>query len=504
MDKVGESVFKKILIANRAEIALRVVKSCKEMNIACVTIYTDIEKDYPHASAGDESICLGDGPLSDTYLNQDRLIALAKELGVDAIHPGYGLLSENPSFAQKLATNNITLIGPSAENMLLMGDKIASKAEMERIGVPTIPGYHGANQDSAFLLEQAKKVGLPVMIKASAGGGGKGMRIVKSFDEFSEALTSAKSEALKSFSDENVLIERYIETPRHIEVQVMSDSHGNHLHFFERECSIQRRHQKIIEESPSPALDSDLRSRICASAVMITKSINYQGAGTVEYILDENGAFFFLEMNTRLQVEHPITEMVTGVDLVRQQIEVAAGGKLNLTQNEISQRGHALEVRIYAEDPDNNFMPSIGTIWDVTSSSLNGVRFDNGFVAGNEVTINFDPMLSKLIVWDSNRENAISKMNICLDEVAYLGFKTNREYLKRVLSSKPFKAGNITTNFIRDYEKELVKVELSEEAIAKGIATYLYTKRFSGGSEVKQVHSKKQTPWSYLNNFRNI
>lgn len=498
-------MFKKILIANRAEIALRVVKTCKEMGIPCVTLYTDIEKDYPHSSAGDESVCLGDGALSETYLNQELLIRIAKDLGADAIHPGYGLLSENSEFAKKLIENKITLIGPRAETMLLMGDKKASKIEMERIGVPTIPGYHGDNQESQFLLEKAKEVGLPLMIKASAGGGGKGMRVVRSFDNFLESLESAKSEALKSFSDETVLIERFIENPRHIEVQVMSDNHGNHLHFFERECSIQRRHQKIIEESPSPALSEDLRSRICCAAVMITKEINYSGAGTVEFILDDKGEFFFLEMNTRLQVEHPITEMVTGSDLVRYQIEVAAGKKISILQDQITQRGHAIEVRIYAEDPDNNFMPSIGKIWDVARTDLNNVRFDNGFVAGNDVTINFDPMLSKLIVLSDDRQSAILKMTHCLNEVAYLGFKTNREYLQRVLHCVPFKKGDITTNFISDYSEQLQKEELTQESIAKAIAAFFYQKRNSV-STANSLDSRPAVtnPWNYLKNFRNI
>jgi 3-methylcrotonyl-CoA carboxylase alpha subunit len=375
---------------------------------------------------------------------------------------------------------------------------------MERAGIPTIPGYHGENQNSDFLYEQAKKVGLPLMIKASAGGGGKGMRIVRDMDSFKEQLESAKSEARKSFGDDTVLIERFIENPRHIEVQVMSDTHGNHLHFYERECSIQRRHQKIIEETPSPALDDKLREKICETAVKISSSINYRGAGTVEFILDEKGEFFFLEMNTRLQVEHPITEMVTGVDLVRLQIEVANGNKISLRQEDISQRGHAIEVRLYAEDPDNNFMPSIGKIWKVGTIDFNNVRFDNGFNSGNEVTINFDPMLSKFIVWDQNREHSIDKMVRSLNHVGYLGVKTNREYLQRVLQSKPFKKGDITTNFITDYEQLLVKRDQQQDEVALAIAGFLSLKGRRNSTIKTAEDSKSIGPWNYLGKFRNI
>ncbi len=498
-------MFKRILIANRAEIALRVIKSCRQMGIETVSIYTEIERDYPHAHAADINVSLGDGALSETYLNQDLIIEIAKKYAVDAIHPGYGLLSENPEFARRLAASGITLIGPRPETMLLMGDKKASKIEMERIGVPTIPGYHGDNQDPEYLLEQAKKIGLPLMIKASAGGGGKGMRIVRSFEEFLEALASAKSEALKSFSDDTVLIERFIENPRHIEVQVMSDSHGNHLHFYERECSIQRRHQKIIEETPSPALDSVLREKICQSALQITRSINYLGAGTVEFILSDKGEFFFLEMNTRLQVEHPITEMVTGVDLVRYQIMVAAGEVLPIKQEDIFQRGHAIEVRLYAEDPDNNFMPSIGKIWEVRVADYNGVRFDNGFQAGNEVTINFDPMLAKLVVWDETRELAIAKMLRCLEESGFLGFKSNREYLARVLKLDAFKEGKITTNFVVDFKDMLGPAQIDDKQQAEAIAAFLLAKQqtVSVTSGVDN-HQRSSSPWLELGNFRNI
>ena len=494
----------KILIANRAEIALRVIKTCKEMGIKTVSIYTDIEKTYPHAFCADESFCLGDGPLSDTYLNQDLLVKIAKDFGVDAIHPGYGLLSENPQFARRLAEEGITLVGPTPEAMELMGDKISSKIRMEEIGAPLIHGYHGDIQDSKFLKDEAEKIGFPVMIKATAGGGGKGMRVVHELSDFYESLEAARSEALKSFGNSDVLIEKFIQNPRHIEVQVMSDSHGNHFHFYERECSIQRRHQKIIEESPSPVLTEKLRKEICESAVKISRSINYLGAGTVEYILSENGEFFFLEMNTRLQVEHPITEMVTGTDLVRLQIIAAQGGKFDFSQSDISQRGHAIEVRIYAEDPDNNFLPSIGTITSIGNPRLNNIRFDSGFVSGNEVTINFDPMLAKLIAWGQNREHARKKILLSLTDTAFVGIKTNKDYLARVLNHQAFINGEANTNFVETFKDDLVLNVDDRGDYIDSIAAYLFAKDSNAGRSLKNgPKSVEKNSWDNLVNFRN-
>src|SRR5690606_34183389 len=349
---------KKILVANRGEIALRVLKTAKEMGIKIVTIYAEDDKNLPHALFSDEAYSLGQGPLSETYLNKHKIIDIAKKSGADAIHPGYGFLSENAEFCSMVEKAGIIFIGPTSESIILMGDKIGSKVALEKINIPMIPGYHGDNQEISFLETKAKEIGFPVLIKASAGGGGKGMRIVQEESELRDAISGAKSEALKAFSNDKVLIEKYIVNPRHIEVQLMSDTHGNHLHFFERECSIQRRYQKVVEETPAPNLSDDLRKRICETAAEISKGINYRGAGTVEFILTPDGKFYFLEMNTRLQVEHPVTEMVTGHDLVRYQILVAEGEKLNLKQSDIKQNGHAIECRIYAEDPDNDFMPS--------------------------------------------------------------------------------------------------------------------------------------------------
>lgn len=494
----------KILIANRGEIALRVIQTAKEMGIKTVTLYTDEETALPHATAGDESFNLGAGPLSETYLNQDRIIEIAKSLGADAIHPGYGFLSEKSSFAKKVKAAGIIFIGPSAESIDLMGDKKTSKIKIQELGVPSIPGYHGDNQDRDHLVKEGLKVGFPLLIKASAGGGGKGMRIVNSESEFLEALDAAKRESKNAFGDDTVLLERYITSPRHIEIQVMSDQHGNHLHLFERECSIQRRYQKIVEESPSSAVSPELRKKMTEAALKITRGINYEGAGTIELILDTDGSFYFLEMNTRLQVEHPVTEMVTGLDLVRLQIEVAQGEKIKLTQNDIHQRGHAIEVRLYAEDPDNNFMPSIGRIEKIGKTQVRDTRLDSGYVDGNDVSISFDPMLAKLISWGQSREIAATKLDSALNEVVFLGVKTNRSYLKRILTSKEFLRGETYTHFVKTYEDKLKPVEASSEARALAVAAFLFGQN---QEQLQTTHSATCTSnnvWGSLVGFRNV
>lgn len=491
---------KKILIANRGEIALRVLKTAREMGIKVVTMYAEDDKNLPHALEADESYSLGSGTLKETYLNKEKIISIAKETKADAIHPGYGFLSENAEFADLVEKNKIIFIGPTSESIILMGDKIGSKRALEKMNIPMIPGYHGDDQSIENLAKEAKKIGFPVLIKASAGGGGKGMRIVHKDSELIEALEGAKSEALKAFSNDKVLIEKYIVNPRHIEVQLMSDTHGNHLHFFERECSIQRRYQKIVEETPAPNLSQELRLKICETAVRISSGINYRGAGTVEFILAPDGSFYFLEMNTRLQVEHPVTEMVTDSDLVRFQIEVAQGDKIHLKQSEIKQRGHAIECRIYAEDPDQNFMPSIGTISKIGSPSLRDTRLDCGFNEGNEVGVNYDPMLAKFIVWGLDRKTAITKSLLGLDEVPFLGVKTNRDYLKRILSNKDFIEGNTHTHFIPDHAEALKVKEFSTEDKAKLIAAFMLGEQ----KTTRTVGvSTRSTPWSELSGFRN-
>lgn len=488
--------FKKILIANRGEIAIRVVKTCRELGISCVTLYTDEEKDLPHSMAGDQFVCLGSGALKDTYLNQDLIIKICKELGVDAIHPGYGFLSENAGFCNKVSAAGIKFIGPSPESMILMGDKTGSKRKMEEVGIPLIPGYHGDNQDASLLKKEAAKIGYPVLIKASAGGGGKGMRIVELDKDFDESLDAAKREAKNAFGDDRVLIEKYIKNPRHIEIQVMSDQHGHHTHLFERECSIQRRHQKIVEESPSVALDEKLRKRMTEVATTITKAINYEGAGTIEFILDGDipGAFYFLEMNTRLQVEHPVTEMVTGLDLVKLQIEVACGMELSYTQESLIQRGHAIELRIYAEDPDNNFLPSIGKIFTVGKTQA---RLDTGYQDGNSVTISFDPMLAKLVVYAADRNGAIKAALSALKDVPFLGLTTNRDYLSRILTHDKFVEGETFTHFVQTFKDDLQPKVLSQEELSLAVAAHLL------GNSVGTVNTQNvECAWDRLVGFR--
>lgn len=491
---------KKILVANRGEIALRVLKTAKEMGIKIVTVFAEDDRNLPHALYADESYSLGTGTLADTYLNKNKLIDIAKKTGADAIHPGYGFLSENAEFSAMVEKAGIIFIGPTAESITLMGDKIGSKNALQKINVPMIPGYHGNDQEVATLAQKAKEIGFPVLIKASAGGGGKGMRIVHQESELIEAISGAKSEALKAFSNDKVLVEKYVVNPRHIEVQLMSDTHGNHLHFFERECSIQRRYQKIVEETPAPNLSQELRLKICETAVQISSGINYRGAGTVEFILAPDGHFYFLEMNTRLQVEHPVTEMVTGHDLVKYQIMVAQGDKLPVKQADIKQTGQAIECRIYAEDPDNDFMPSIGRIDRIGTPTLRDVRLDCGFLDGTEVGVNYDPMLAKLVVWGENRSIAISKTIHSLDEVLFLGVKTNRDYLKRILSHKEFVAGHTHTHFIPDYKADLLPRELDSQDLADliGALSFSDKKRTTSGTA-----AVLRNPWTELTGFRN-
>ncbi|NUM43029.1 MAG: ATP-grasp domain-containing protein, partial [Leptospiraceae bacterium] len=397
---MSEKKIKKILIANRGEIAARVIQTCKKMGILSVAVYSDADRDSPFVKLADESVYIGESEARESYLNIPKIIDACKSTKADAVHPGYGFLSENPDFANSLIKENIEFIGPTIHAIQVMGDKIGSRIEMEKANVPVVPGYNGENQDSEHLLLKAKEIGFPVMIKASAGGGGKGMRRVENENEFFESLTSAKREALNFFKNDKVLLERYVKSPRHIEFQVFGDKHGNVEHIFERECSIQRRHQKVVEESPAEKLSESLRKKMGDVAVRAAKSIGYLGAGTVEFILGEGGEFYFLEMNTRLQVEHPVTEMVTGLDLVELQIRIAEGHPLYFSMDKEKspkQKGHAIEVRIYAEDPQNNFLPSIGKIEKVVFPEGDGIRLDNGVEEGSEVSMFYDPMIAKLI-----------------------------------------------------------------------------------------------------------
>lgn len=492
-----------ILIANRGEIALRIIATAREMGIRTVALYSTHDAALPHRRMADQSVHLAGDTLAETYLNMDAIIATAKQSGVDAIHPGYGFLSENAAFARKVADAGMIFIGPSAEVIAQMGDKITAREAAMKAGIPLIPGYNGEHQDAKTLAAEAKKIGFPVIVKASAGGGGKGMRVVTEAAAFDESLAQAKAEAKNAFGDDRVFVEKYITQPRHIEVQVFSDAHGNHLHCFERECSIQRRHQKIIEESPSPALSPDLRQRICETAVDIARAIGYLGAGTVEFIADTDGSFYFLEMNTRLQVEHPVTEMVTGLDLVRMQIEVAEGKLLAIKQSDIVQHGHAIECRICAEDPDRQFMPATGMIEMVGKPTLRHVRLENGYEAGNEITTHYDPMLAKLIVWGKTREVAAKKLSESLQEVVFAGIKTNRAYVQRILHHPEFLKGETYTSFVVIHKDALEAPALSGEMLKLVAAAYLgAASTASSEANTKMTQSIWDTP--ALTRFRNV
>jgi len=463
----------RLLIANRGEIACRIIATCKVMGIETVTVFAADDRDLPHAYLSDVAVELAGSSLAETYLNSAALIDAAKRTGANAIHPGYGFLSENAGFAEAVVKAGLIFVGPPASVIAQMGDKAASRILCQSIGVPTVPGYDGESTDAKLLAKEAEKIGYPVLVKAAAGGGGKGMRIVEAAGDLPAALTSARSEAKNAFGDDRLLLEKYLLEPRHIEVQVFSDSHGTHLHVFERECSIQRRHQKIIEESPSPTLPEATRAAMVSAATTITKHIGYVGAGTVEFILDREGKFYFLEMNTRLQVEHPVTEMVTGLDLVRLQIEVAEGKKLALTQPDIVRRGHAIEVRLYGEDPARDFMPAPGTLKHFVLPQLPHVRCENGYRAGNIVSASYDPMVAKLAAWGATREEATARMLNALASTQISGMTSNRDFLMRVLATEAFARGATTTNFIREHHDALFAYHLSDEETVRIAAAYL-------------------------------
>jgi acetyl-CoA carboxylase biotin carboxylase subunit len=466
---------KKILVANRGEIALRVLRACKELNIPTVAIYSDVDKAGLPALFANEAVNVGPPEARDSYLNMERIIEIAGEFKCDAIHPGYGFLAENFHFARKCEKAGLIFIGPNSKALKLVGDKLRSRATMAKSGVPIIPGMNNVKSDIGELKKIAGKIGYPVIIKASGGGGGKGMRIVYKATELSSAVEAGRREAKSAFGDETVFLEKYIEKPRHIEFQVLADNHGNVVHLFERECSVQRRYQKIIEETPSTALDNDLRGKMGETACTVMKLAGYNNAGTVEFLLDENKNFYFLEVNARIQVEHPVTEMVTGVDLVKQQISIAEGKKLSLKQDRLEQKGHAIECRIYAEDPENNFFPSFGKLHLVKEPQGPGIRCDSGIYTGLEVPYQYDPILSKLIVWDEDRIRAINKMKIALSEYAIIGVKTQIPFLMDVINHPQFNSGDLHTHFIKQHfpdwkpgkSTEKLKLALVAAAIIK-------------------------------------
>jgi acetyl-CoA carboxylase biotin carboxylase subunit len=446
-------MFKKILIANRGEIANRIIKGCRELGISTVAVYSDVDRKSLHVQAADEAVFIGLAPAGESYLNGNSIIKAAKRTGAEAIHPGYGFLAENAGFARRCEDEKIIFIGPNSKAMDLVGDKVRSRQTMEKAGIPIIPGMKTIHKNSSDYLADAKKIGFPVMIKASAGGGGKGMRIVLEEKDLQESLEAGQREAKSAFGNESVYLEKYIEEPRHVEFQVLADNFGNTIHLFERECSIQRRHQKIIEESPSQALDPLLREKMGETAKKVMKVSGYNNAGTVEFLLDKDKNFYFLEVNARLQVEHPVTELISGVDLVHQQIKIAFGEKLGLTQDDLEQKGHAIECRIYAEDPLNNFLPSSGKVLFLKEPSGPGVRHDCGIYSGCDVPIYYDPILAKLIVWAESRDQSCQRMLEALNDYVIFGVKTSIDFLKEVIAHPEFQAGQTTTGFINRHFK---------------------------------------------------
>ncbi len=457
-------MFKKILIANRGEIACRVIRACREMRIPAVAVYSDVDRDALHVRMADEAYHVGPAPSSESYLRWERILKVAKSSGAEAIHPGYGFLSENAEFVRNVKAAGLTFIGPSPEAMEAMGGKMSARRIAIAAGVPVVPGTTDPLQSFNEARETAEKFGYPIMLKASAGGGGKGMRLVNDETELKSALEASQSEALSSFGDDAVYVEKAIVRPRHIEIQVFSDTHGNHVHLGERECSIQRRHQKVIEECPSPINSVELRENMGECAVMVAKAVDYVGAGTVEFLVsDLDRSFYFLEMNTRLQVEHPVTELVTGIDLVREQIRVAAGKPLSFSQSDVRMTGHAIECRVYAEDPDNNFLPSPGRISRLRIPHGPGVRDDGGVYEGAEVSMYYDPMISKFATYGKDREEAIGRMRRALAEYEIGGIKTTLPFFREVIEDEDFIAGRIDTGFIPKWQERRKEMEIEEE-----------------------------------------
>lgn len=497
-------MFKKILIANRGEIAVRIMRGCRELGIPTVGVYSEVDRKSLHVQTADEARCIGPAPAIESYLDQDRILRTARETGAEAIHPGYGFLAENSDFARRCEEEGLVFIGPNSRAMALVGDKVRSRQTMEAAGIPIIPGMKGTYADISEYAAEAEKIGYPVMIKASAGGGGKGMRVVYSKGELMPGLESGQREAKAAFGDESVYLEKYIEEPRHVEFQVLADAQGNTVHLFERECSIQRRHQKIIEETPSLALDPELRTRMGEVACKVMKVAGYNNAGTVEFLLDRNKNFYFLEVNARLQVEHPVTELVTGLDLVHQQIHLAAGERLGLRQEELAQKGHAIECRIYAEDPLKNFLPSSGEVLFLKEPAGPGVRHDCGIFSGSEVPIFYDPILAKLIVWAEDRERACDRMLHALNSYVVIGVKTSIDFLKDVISHPSFRAGDTTTGFIQEHFAEWRGHERDPELrelalVAAAFDSQNQAPASPGGPGAGQVAS---TPWTTLGKWR--
>ncbi len=489
---------KKILIANRGEIALRIIRSAKEMGIATVAVFSEADRNALHVRYADEAVCIGPAASAESYLRTDKIIKVCKDLNVDAIHPGYGFLSENADFAKEVTKNKIIFIGPSPDAISVMGSKLAAKAAVAKYDVPLVPGTEEAITDVSEAKKIAKEIGYPILIKASAGGGGKGMRIVEEESEFENQMDRAVSEAKSAFGDGAVFIEKFVTSPKHIEFQILGDTHGNIVHLFERECSVQRRHQKVIEEAPSAVLTEEKRKAMGEAAIGVAKACNYYGAGTVEFIVDDKLNFYFLEMNTRLQVEHPVTEEITGIDLVKEQIKIAEGGKLPFKQEELNFTGHALELRVYAEDPSNNFLPDIGKLETYNRPQGPGVRVDDGFEQGMDIPIHYDPMIAKLVTFADTRELAIKRMLRAIAEYDISGIETTLAFGEFVLNHEAFVSGKFDTKFVENYftpEKLEGKNGEEEQKIAGVLAAMLVKETKQSVEHSAESTSTSKNKW---------
>jgi len=503
-------MFGKILVANRGEIACRVIVAARDLGIRTVAVYSEADRGARHVALADEARLLGPAPARESYLNAEAILGAARASGAQAIHPGYGFLSENEAFARACGAAGIVFVGPSPEAIAAMGDKAAAKRLMQKAGVPLVPGYHGEAQDAALLAAEAKKIGYPVLIKASAGGGGKGMRVVRAAAEFGAALESAQREARAAFGDARVLLERYLERPRHIEVQVFGDSRGNVVHLFERDCSVQRRHQKVLEEAPAPGLSPARRDEIAQAAMAAAKAIAYTGAGTVEFIAEQDGRFYFMEMNTRLQVEHPVTEMITGIDLVKLQFAVAAGEAIPFRQDQIQMRGHAVEARIYAENPAKGFLPATGTLRRLRAPrgvefgpAAAPVRVDSGVREGDAITPYYDPMIAKLVAWGEDRAVAVGRLRAALAEYEIVGVTTNVEFLARTVASRAFSGADLDTGLIERCRAELFPEDAgasAEDLAAAALAELLAEE--AQGAAAAQASGDPHSPWNCVDGWR--
>ncbi|MGX5857687.1 acetyl-CoA carboxylase biotin carboxylase subunit [Dyadobacter jiangsuensis] len=481
---------RKILVANRGEIALRIMRTAREMGIATVAVFSEADRTSPHVRYADEAVCIGAAASAESYLNIDKILKVCVELGVDAIHPGYGFLSENAGFAKRVKEAGLIFIGPSPESIEVMGSKLAAKQAASQYNIPMVPGTPDAINDRDEAKRIANSIGYPILIKASAGGGGKGMRVVENEAEFDEQMDRAVSEAQAAFGDGSVFIEKYITSPKHIEIQVLGDHYGHIIHLFERECSIQRRHQKVVEEAPSISISPEIREEMGRCAVDVARSCNYYGAGTVEFIMDENRNFYFLEMNTRLQVEHPVTEMITGVDLVKEMIKIAEGQPLAIAQEDLQIRGHAIEIRIYAEDAANHFLPDIGTLHTYVKPDGNGVRVDDGFEQGMEIPIYYDPMIAKLITYGEDRETAILKMIRAIDEYQISGVQTTLPFCRFVMQHEAFVNGSFDTNFVgRHFDPDVLSTKTDDEVM--GLAALISALLNDASPESKPVQNEE-------------